>query len=269
MIELIGIDKIAEQMQEVLIGKTIERVKVNQKKALNVAEEVYGQRTKGASVTEVRTHGKWLIIALDNSEHLLLSFTLGNDIFYFENGAIKKIKYPHNVEVHFDDDSGFTARFWWFEKFYLLNFTELSEISEDKHAALDPLDEAFTLDYFTTVLSGKKSQIKSFLMSQKKIGGLSGMYMHDILWGAGIHPAKKISEISVNDIKKLHTSIHEKITFFRRNMDFFDESKAFVGDDFFIAYLDNEEPCPNCGTPIQYLKTGSSSTYVCSTCQQL
>ena len=268
-VQSIGIHKIAEQMQAVLIGKTVESLKVNQKKALNVTEEVYNQRTKGAMITEIRIHGKWLIIALDNSEYLLLSFSLGNDIFYFENRKIKKIKYPHNVEVNFTDGSGFTARFWWFEKFYLLNFTDLAEITEEQNGTIDPLDDEFSLDYFISLLTGKKSQIKSFLMSQNKISGLSGMYMHDILWGAGVHPAKKISDLSGNEIKKLYANMIEKVTFFRSHMDFFDETKAFVGDDFFIAYLDNEEPCPTCGASIQYIKTGSTSTYICPTCQKL
>jgi len=90
MAELIGITKISAQMKEVLIGKTIEELSLLQKKSLNVSAEIFQRLTKGATITDVYHQGRWIVTALDNNEHLLLSFKLGSDIFYFENNDNKQ-----------------------------------------------------------------------------------------------------------------------------------------------------------------------------------
>ena len=269
MSELIGLAKIATQMKETVMGKTVENILLTQGKALNVSVETYVERTKGAKVIDIYYADKWLAVALDNGEHLLLSFVLGSDIFYFENNAIKKQKHKHNIEVRFTDHSGYTVRFWWFEKFWLASESELEEIWKAKDPMVDPLDELFSFDYFKSMLSGKKTQIKSFLMSQKKVRGLSGMYMHDILWEAGLHPQRKISEMSEKEKEALYRSILKVLHNYRSKMDFLDAGCAFDGEDFQIAYKDNGEPCPSCSDAITYIKTGSTSTYICPTCQKL
>jgi len=268
MIALLGLEKIAVQMKKVLIGKRIEKLILTQKRSLNISEDAFNKRTLGATITDIYTQDKWLIIVLDNGEHILLSFNLGSDIFYFENNEIKEIKYPYNVEVHFTDQSGFTVRYWWFESFHLLYLTELDAIKTPVGETMDVLDKAFSLDYFKSLFQGKKSGVKDFLMSQKQIRGLSGMFMHDILWGAGIHPQKKVSDLSKDEMLALYESILEKIKFFRSFMDFFGNTDGFVGNDFFIAYLDGGEPCPICSDAITYIKTGRTSTYICPTCQK-
>jgi len=267
--ELIGLAKIATQMKETVMGKTVENILLTQGKALNVSVETYVERTKGAKVIDIYYADKWLAVALDNGEHLLLSFVLGSDIFYFENNAIKKQKHKHNIEVRFTDHSGYTIRFWWFEQFWLASESELEEIMQEEEDAVDVLDKAFTLDYFKSMISGKKTQIKSFLMSQKKVRGLSGMYMHDILWEAGLHPQRKISEMSEEEVEGLYGSILKTTHNYRSKMDFLDADRAFNGEDFQIAYNDHGEPCPSCSDAITYIKTGSTSTYICPTCQKL
>ena len=268
MAELLGISKISAQMQDILIGKTIKTLTLSQEKALNIPVATFQERTKGATITDIYQQGKWIVITLDNGEDILLSFILGSDIFYFEHGEVKPQKYKHNVKVLFTDDSGYTVRFWWFEKFFLVRQDEVEETIKAADNGIDPLDEAFTLDYFTSLLKGKKTQIKSFLMSQKAISGLSGMYMHDILFKARLHPQKNISDMTEKAIEQLFHSILDTIRGYRHKMDFFGENGTFDGEDFIVAYKDNHEPCPICSEPIAYIKTGSTSTYICPVCQK-
>jgi formamidopyrimidine-DNA glycosylase len=37
---------------------------------------------------------------------------------------------------------------------------------------------------------------------------------------------------------------------------------------FHVAYREGE-PCPNCGTTVEKIKTGSTSTHICPNCQPL
>jgi len=272
MAELPEITKYAKQMQETLKGKTTEVVTLLQEKCANVSAEEFQNRIVGATIVDVYHKGKWIITKLDNDENILLSLGMGADILYFENEADLPEKYQ--VKLLFTDGSGYTARFWWFGKFLLVPNDELPTDSNTKDIAIDPFDERFTHQYFTDLLKGKRTQIKSFLMNQKNVGGIGNMYMHDILFRAGLHPQKKISDMNDEEVERVYHSILEVLNQSREKgscnyeKDFFGVEGGFSIDDFMVGYKD-EQPCPACGEEIVSIKTGSTSTFICPTCQKM
>jgi len=272
MAELPEITKYAKQMRETLRGKIIAGLELLQEKCANVAADDFQSRIVNAGVVDVYHKGKWIITKLDNEENILLSLGMGADLLYFEEGAEMPEKYQ--VKLQFCDGSGYTVRFWWFGKFLLVPNDELSTDSNTKDIAMDPFDEGFTLDYFTDLLKGKRTQIKSFLMNQKNVGGIGNMYMHDILFKAGLHPQKKISDMESVEIEKVYGSILEVLNqsrdkgSFSYEKDFFGEEGGFSMEDFSVGYKE-EQPCPVCGEEIVSIKTGSTSTFICPGCQKI
>jgi len=99
------------------------------------------------------------------------------------------------------------------------------------------------------------------------------MYMHDILFKARLHPQKKISDMSEEDIKLLYNSILEVLNLSREKgtfafeSDFFGQKGGFTMDYFLVGYKENQ-PCPACGESIVSIKTGSTSTFICPACQK-
>jgi len=272
MAELPEIVKLAGQMNDTLNGKTIQTVSLLQEKCANIPAEEFQKRVAGAKVSGVRNKGKWIVTALNNGENILLSLGMGADILYTEDEKIEPEKFQ--IKVIFTDASGYTARFWWFGKFLLASDGEIETEPNTKGIAIDPYDEKFTFDYFTSLLKGKKTQVKAFLMNQKNIGGIGNMYMHDILFKARLHPQKKISDMNADEIKNLYESItwlmnlsREKGAFAYES-DFFGEKGGFTMDYFLVGYKENK-PCPECGDTIISVKTGGSSTFICPTCQKL
>ena len=272
MAELPEIAKLAEQMNATLRGKTIQTVTLLQDKCANIAPEEFQKRTTGARIKDTQNKGKWIITTLDNGENILLSLGMGADILYFEDEKKEADKYQ--VKVAFSDGSGYTARFWWFGKFLLVSDDELASEPNTKDIAIDPFDEAFTPDYFISLLKGKKTQVKAFLMNQKNVGGIGNMYMHDILFKAGLHPQKKISDLSEDEIKLLYHSIMELMNLSREKgtfayeSDFFGQKGGYGPEYFLVGYRENK-PCPVCGETIISIKTGSTSTFICPACQIL
>jgi formamidopyrimidine-DNA glycosylase len=197
---------------------------------------------------------------------------MGADILFFDNEKNEADKYQ--IKVLFSDGSGYTARFWWFGKFLLVHDGELASELNTKDIAIDPFDEKFTLDYFSSLLKGKKMQIKAFLMNQKNVGGIGNMYMHDILFKAHLHPQKKISDMSENEIKLLYNSIMELLNLSREKgtfafeSDFFGQKGGFGMEYFLVGYKENQ-PCPICNETIVSIKTGSTSTFICPSCQKI
>ncbi|HHV96181.1 MAG TPA: Fpg/Nei family DNA glycosylase [Clostridiaceae bacterium] len=272
MAELPEIVKLASQMRDTLCGKTMQSVTLLQEKCSNIPTDEFQKRVVGAKIKEVRNKGKWIIIVLGNGENILMSLGMGADVLYFENEKNQADKYQ--VKVSFSDGSGFTARFWWFGKFLLVSDDELESEPNTKDIAIDPFDERFTLDYFSTLLKGKKTQIKAFLMNQKNVGGIGNMYMHDILFKARLHPQKKISDMDENEIRLLYNSIidilnlsREKGTFAYES-DFFGQKGGYTLDYFLVGYKENQ-PCPVCGEKIISIKTGSTTSFICPACQKV
>lgn len=271
MAELPEIAKLSNQMRDTLRGKTVESVTIIQEKCSNISLDEFQKRTSGAQIEHIQNKGKWIITTLSNGENILLSLGMGADVLFFDNEVNEAGKYQ--IKLLFGDGSGYTARFWWFGKFLLVSNDKLASEPNTKEIAIDPFDEKFTLEYFTSLLKGKKTQIKSFLMNQKNIGGIGNMYMHDILFKAHLHPQKKISDMSEDDIKLLYNAImdilnlsREKGTFAYES-DFFGQKGGFTMDYFLVGYKENQ-PCPVCGENIVSIKTGSTSTFICPTCQQ-
>lgn len=272
MAELPEITKLTGQMRDTLCEKTVKSITLLQEKCSNVPPNELQRRADGAKITDVRNKGKWIITELDNGDYILLSLGMGADVLYFENENDEPEKYQ--VKVMFDDGSGYTARFWWFGKFFITSKNELISEPNTKDIAIDPFDERFTYEYFAALLRDKKTQIKSFLMDQKNVGGIGNMYMHDILFKSGLHPQKKISDMDEKDIKALYQSIQDVLNLslrkgaFSYESDFFGKKGGFGADDFLVGYKQNK-PCPQCSKSIIQIKTGSTSSFICPACQKL
>lgn len=272
MAELPEIAKLAGQMRDTLRAKTIKTVTLLQEKCANIPTEEFQERTVGAKITDIRNKGKWIITALDNGEHILLSLGMGADILFFDHEKNEPEKYQ--VKVLFADGSGYTARFWWFGKFLLASDKELASEPNTNDIAIDPFDKKFTHEHFTSLLKGKKTQVKAFLMNQKNVGGIGNMYMHDILFKSRLHPQRKLSDMSAEEIKLLYDSILEVLNLSREKgafayeSDFFGQKGEFTTDCFLVGYKENQ-PCPVCGETILSIKTGGTSSFICPDCQKI
>ena len=272
MAELPEIFKLAGQMRDTLCGKTIQSITLLQEKCANIPPDEFQNRVTNARIMDIRNKGKWIITELHNGENILLSLGMGADVLYFNNEKKQADKYQ--VKVIFSDGSGYTIRFWWFGKYMLVSDDELASEPNIKDIGIDPFDERFTLDYFSSLMKGKKTQIKSFLMNQKNVSGIGNMYMHDILFKARLHPKKKISDMNDDEIKLLYTSITDVLNLslekgtFAYESDFFGKKGGYTMDYFLVGYKENQL-CPVCGDTIVSIKTGSTTSYICPTCQKL
>ena len=125
-----------------------------------------------------------------------------------------------------------------------------------------------------TMLSGRRGRIKTFLLNQKNLAGIGNAYIHDILFLAKIHPLRGIHTLSEAEIQGLHDAIHRGLqpsidkggAFYEMNL--FGERGGFLTEDIIIGYREGE-PCPNCTTPIEKIKVGSTSSFICPTCQSI
>ena len=258
----------AREMNEHLKGRMITSIEVKQPKCLNIPVEAFEAGLVGAKIKSTTYHGKWLLT--DTSQgHLLINLGMGGELLLVDPSTM-----PEKWRVRFDFEDGktFAINFWWFGNTHYIEPGKLAEHAMT--AKLGPNAIGVLVDEFRDLLTGRRGRIKSFLLDQSKIAGIGNAYVHDILFRAGLHPLRTIPTLTDEDVERLHKSIHDE---FARSiakgaasyeLDLFGERGGFGAADLLVGYRE-DKACPECGATIEKLKTGSTTSYICPTCQPL
>lgn len=269
MPELPEIVNLAGQIDKTLRGKRIEKLEILQPKCLNLPPDQFEALVKGKEIRGAYSRGKWIFIKLHPETLLLLNLGMGGEVLYFPEK--KNLPRKYRVKVDFHDGSLLTINFFWFGFFHAVKEKDLSGHPLTASLGVNPLKEEFNLKNFKELLKGKKGGIKSFLMDQKSIAGIGNVYIHDILFKAGLHPNRKIPALNEKEIEVLFKAIKENLIEAAEagglayEVDLFNSPGRFR--DFLVGYREGK-PCPKCGTTILKIKTGGTSSYICPACQR-
>ena len=266
MPELPEITVLARQMKTELVGKTFASIEVLQPKCLNVQPEAFVDALAGARLLDVTHRGKWLFVETTQG-WLLLNLGMGGEVLLTTRDALPE---KHRLVFDFDDGACLAINFWWFG--YAHFAAELADHLPT--ARLGPNALTLTLDQFRELLRGRRGGVKSFLLNQRRIAGLGNVYVQDPLFKAGIHPLRKINTLDDDDATALWRTIRGTL---QESIDLGGSAwehdlhgeKGRWDASFFLAAYREGQPCPVCGAPIEKIKTGSTSGYICPVCQAL
>lgn len=269
MPELPEITTIASQMREYLVGKAIAEITILQPKCLNTSVENYG-RLQSRHILEVEARGKWIVISIESDFLLLVSLGMGADIVSFPAGDTPTTG-KWQVRVQCGDGSGFTLRFWWFGHFHMVGRADLKDHVVGRLGP-SPLDVSFTPESLETILRNSRRKVKDLITDQRRIAGIGNAYVHDILFLAGLHPLVQGARLDGAATARLHSAMRELLqrVLSKRGLayerDFFGSPGGFEREDFLVGYREGE-PCPRCAAPIEKIRFGGQSSYLCSSCQ--
>ncbi len=272
MPELPEITVIARQMKKEVAGKRIAEIEVKQPKNLNMPVWEFTETTKEKIVSDVAGKGKWLFIKLAPAYFILINLGMGAELLYFTPD--QKLPEKYHFKLTFSDKTGFTIHFWWFGYIHLLKEGDLTKHKLTAQLGISPANGEFTLARFKELLAEKKTGIKNFLLDQKNVAGIGNVYIQDILFKARLHPNRKTSTLSEKEIDELYNAIQSilnrsiQLGGLAYEKDFYGQKGNFTGDEFLVGYKQGK-PCPVCGTTIEKIKTGSTSSYICPKCQAL
>lgn len=265
MPELPEIVVLTEQMNQALPNKTISSIEVIQPKVLNMPVEDFTARVVGQQFERVYPHGKW-IIAVTNDGYLLINLGMGGEVLLRQDRGDLPEKYRLTLDLK--DGQCLALNFWWFG--YVHFVTDLAE--HPMTAQLGPHALSLTSEEFLELLRGRRGAVKTFLLNQKRIAGVGNVYVQDPLFKARIHPLRTINTLSDDEILRLWQALRETLqTSIDRGgsaweMDLYGKKGSWDSSSFLVAYREGE-PCPACATTVEKIKTGSTSSYICPSCQ--
>jgi len=272
MPELPEIVVIARQMNKKIAGKRIADIDAKQPKNLNMPVQEFVKRAKGKTVNNVSGKGKWIFIKLDPAYYMLINRGMNADLLHFTPN--QKLPEKYQFKLTFADKTGLTIQFQWFGYIHLVQEKNLNKHKLTAKLGTSPIDKEFTLQRFKELLANKKGGIKSFLIDQKNVAGIGNVYIQDILFKAKLHPNRKISTLSEKEINALYNAIQSTLNRsiqlggLAYEKDFYGQKGKLTINEFLVGYKTGK-PCPTCKTPIEKIKTGSTSSYICPKCQPL
>lgn len=270
MPELPEIISRAREMNMSLPGKKINAIEVLQPKCLNLTPEDFSGVLTGAAIEEVTYHGKWIQIRTSLG-WLLINLGMGGEILLTER---QKMPAKYRLVFDFTDGTCLAVNFWWFGYVYFAKADELNSIPMIARLGPNALDFS-SQDFLTLVRDQKRSlRVKALLLDQSRIAGIGNAYIHDILFLAGLHPMRYLQSLSDIEIDHLHGAIHAGLepsiekggAFYESNLH--GEKGGFGMEDILIGYRAGS-PCPTCGSIIEKIRTGSTSSFICPSCQPL
>lgn len=268
MPELPEIASRARQMNAELAGKVISNVEIVQPKCLNLPVEAFQTALCGSTIGEITYRGKWLFVHLDNG-WLLLNLGMGGEILLLTRSSLPE---KYRLLVDFQDGSCLAVNFWWFGYAHFVPEDGLPHHEMTRKLGPNALD--LTAADLKRLFNSKSGRLKSVLLDQSTIAGIGNAYIHDILFLARLHPLRPVNSLTDLEIEALANAIQQGLRpSLEKNGAFYEVDLhgwrgSFTMEDILIGYKEGQ-PCPRCQTPIQKIKTGSTSSFICPVCQPL
>jgi formamidopyrimidine-DNA glycosylase len=152
-------------------------------------------------------------------------------------------------------------------KIYLVRKDALSTVPQFSDMGPDAL--AVSQEEFAQRIRKFTGQIKNILVNHKFIAGIGNAYADEILFAARIHPYRKRTTLSDDDIARLYEAMHKVFDWATPIVasQMQDELNYEERRDFLKIHRKGKEPCPVCGTRISEITAGQRITNFCRNCQ--
>ncbi len=233
-----------------------------QPKSLNIPEDEFVRNLVGASILGAKYRGKWVVVETTQG-WLMLGLGMGGEILLVTRETLPE---KYRMIFDFNDGTCLAVNFWWFG---YAHYAPLDDLDSHKMTAkLGPNALEITHADLQAMLANRRGAIKSFLLDQSRIAGIGNVYVQDILFEARLHPMRTIDTLAPEEIDALADAIASRLRLsvemngFAYEMDLFGQKGTFGMDQMLVGYKEGQ-PCPVCGTIIEKIKTGSTSSFIC------
>ncbi|MFH1354482.1 MAG: bifunctional DNA-formamidopyrimidine glycosylase/DNA-(apurinic or apyrimidinic site) lyase [bacterium] len=289
MPELPEVETIRRDLNRVLKGKKITRVEVRKAKMVRGSVRAFERELRGRHVEFLRRRGKLLIVGLRGTDRYLLVHLKMTGQLIYRDGA-GQVAGGHGYPLVEELPNKYSHVIFYFAGGGKLYFNDMRQfgymkIVDEKGLAgvlskfgMEPLARAFTREFLTQVLRGRKTAVKNVLLDQSKIAGLGNIYADEVCFAAGIRPTRQAQRVTQKEAARLHCAIGKVLrqAVKERGTTFGSYRDGLGGEGNFVrrlkVYQRTGKKCwrPGCrqaGVTIKRVAVGGRSTHYCHKCQ--
>jgi formamidopyrimidine-DNA glycosylase len=283
MPELPEVETVRRGLEPVMTGQTIAQALVNRPDLRWPFPPRMAERLMGAQVTALRRRSKYILADLSTGESLLIHLGMSGRIlisgamlgdFYHDHPAPAKhdhvvLTMGNGARITFNDARRFGA------------MDLLDTALGDAHPLLaqigpEPFGNGFNETYLTQRLQGRATPIKTALLDQHVVAGLGNIYVCEVLYRAGLHPARPAGKLPAKTVAGLVPLIREvlaeAIESGGSSLRDYRQADGELGyfQHNFRTYGRENEPCttPGCTATIERIVQSGRSSFFCPKCQR-
>ena len=278
MPELPEVETVRRGLLPVMEGQRIAAASVNRPDLRFPFPENMATRLTGATILALRRRSKYLLADLDTAETLLIHLGMSGRIlisgqiigdFHHSHPAPQKhdhvvLHMEHGARITFNDARRFGA------------MDLMPTATAHEHPLLarlgpEPLGNDFHETYLAQRLATRLTPIKSALLDQHIIAGLGNIYVCEVLYRAGIHPARAAADTNAAVlIPIIRDVLTEAIAAGGSTLNDYRQTDGELGyfQHCFQVYDRAGQPCLTCGTAIERLVQSGRASFHCPSCQK-
>jgi formamidopyrimidine-DNA glycosylase len=269
MPELPELEAVREVLTRRLVGRPVAGVSVEPKGGPIVVRDLTGRGLAagltGRSIQSLARRGKFLLFAFEGSPlRFVVNPKLSGRFQLCAPGAKKAG--PVHVTLHFEAPEE-ELRYVDAKTMGQLYLTEdVGAVPTFDEMGPDALD--ISPAEFEERLRPMRGEIKGALTRSSFVAGIGNAYADEILWQARLHPYRKRTSLTAEEIGRLYLAMRTTL------LAAIEKVRLEMGDDvhlkprdFFAVHMKGGQPCPRCGTAISAITARQRITNFCRTCQ--
>ena len=180
------------------------------------------------------------------------------------------IEFTDGSHLYFNDQ----RKFGWLKLFPTV---EVPSIDFMQRVGPEPLEDSFTSsEFIPRTRRRNNTTIKAAILDQSVLAGVGNIYADESLWGARIHPATRVRDVSDEQLAELlkeikyvmNLSIEKGGSTDRNYVNAEGKRGSYI--DFARVFRKEGLPCPrHPDVIVEKIKVAGRGTHVCSVCQPM
>jgi formamidopyrimidine-DNA glycosylase len=273
MPELPELEVVRDVLQRRAVGQTISKVEVLPPGGAIVIRDLthtgFESALTGAQIASVVRRGKFLIFSFEGVAtplYLAINPKLTGRL-QLSAAAAPAGKRGAKTHVVFTFANGGELRYVDQKQMGQLYLTRDLESVPD-YSGLGPEPLEISLDEFRARLKPFRGEIKGVLTRGDFVAGIGNAYADEILWEARLHPYRKRTQLTAEEIERLYAAMRSALTEATQKVQLeMGENIHLKPRDFMAVHMKTGEPCPRCGTSISLIGANQRITNFCRACQ--
>ena len=218
MPELPEVETTTRELRKKLVGLRFISVWSDREKPVRQAGGLanFNRAIKGKKIVKIWRRAKFIVIDIEGPKSIFVHQKISGHLMYGEyqfkkgvwqskeRGVLKSDPKNQHIRVVFNLSNGYQlalSDLRRFGKVMLVDDEAVENLKEIEALGPEPLDISFP--EFKKLFVRKKGRIKQVLMDPKFIAGIGNIYADEILWRVNLHPASRVENLSLADLKNI------------------------------------------------------------------
>ena len=267
MPELPEVEIASRQLRSWLQGRRIVAARAEKTRVIRGQSPQQFATLAGHELVGIERKGKWMILAFDQGEGLLSHLGMTGK---WIRRRREEPKPPHvRASLELSDDCAVDYRDpRLFGRLVRGRFERLRKLPAIRDLGPDPLEQ-IDVDRLHRLLTRTTRSLKEALMDQRVLAGLGNIQVSESLHRARLDPQRPGVSMTEDATTRLADAIGESL---RATLHDEDSSEPITyveegGENTFLVYDREGQPCFTCRTPVARIVQGGRSTFFCPHCQ--